>query len=289
MSGDYSRVYGPNGIKFAHFDYFVKLLLMRLAGSGMFGQASRQEVEEYQPGYEDDAKLLLSMNATPRWHRIIIYRWLCTHGFAEKSLISFHGANVFNPKSSSIDLASIPKEIPTSFAPYISGLEAWMPKEPIRFDADVRKGNDLADSLETWAYRKTYCSLVTESDFFERTERLTEKAIKAAGLGHPFIIAGAPRSLSMLSELGFELFSNVIDPSYDRDEDPVTRMNAIFELLLKLRTDLTFDRARWVSATREQASFNHRHGKGPVLERFRNIVERPIISRMERFVETGDF
>ena len=289
MGSDYSRAYGPDGIKFAYFDYFVKLLLMRLSGSDMFGEASRTEVESYSPGFDDDAKILLSMNATPRWHRIIIYRWLCKNGFADKSLLSFHGANIFNPKGSSVDFSSMPPQVPLAFASYISGLETWMPKEPVRFDTDIRKGNELADSLETWAYRKTYCSLVTESDFFERTERLTEKAIKAAGLGHPFILVGAPRSLSALSELGFEVFSNVIDPSYDRDEDPVSRMNTIFDLVLRLQNDLAEDRHRWIAATREQSHANHLNGKGPAQERFRKLVETPIIHRMRRFIETGEF
>lgn len=286
---DYSKIYGSGGITFVFFDYFVKLLLMRLAGSSIFDSRYKTEVEEYEPGIDSDPKLLLSMNATPRWHRILIFRWLTIHGLVDDSLVSFHGANLLNPKSSEIDLSTIPPQIPRAFAPYISNLEAWMPEKPIRFDAEERKGNDLADSLETWAYRKTYFSLVTESDFFERTERLTEKAIKAAGLGHPFIIVGAPRSLSALSELGFELFSDVIDPSYDRDHDPVSRLNDIFGLILKLRDDIRRDAGQWLSSTREQARFNHLHGKGPVQKRFERLIEDPLIARMERFVEVGRF
>lgn len=288
MERDYNYTYGRDGIQFAIFDFFVKLIICSLDENvgKLFGDTT--EIEGHEAIYDDGAKDFLCFNATPRWNRILMYRFLVKRGYAERGLISFHGANLSNPKIDSLDLSQIPPAIPTHFPDLLDGLESWMPVTPIRFDDSPKRGNELAQSLEAWAYRGSLYSIVTETDFFEvNIERITEKALKAVGLGHPFLIAGMPRSVAWLAELGFETFSGTIDHSYDREVDPSNRLRALFMEIDRQQSVINTARERWIAETRETAAHNLRHARNGVLSRYQRLREDPFILRLRRFLATG--
>lgn len=85
-------------------------------------------------------------------------------------------------------------------------------------------------------YDKSFCSIVTESEFYSGTIGysyksifLTEKTIKPILNFQPFVIAGGCGILSKLKEMGFKTFSNWWDESYDNEEDDIKRLNKIIE------------------------------------------------------------
>ena len=51
---------------------------------------------------------------------------------------------------------------------------------------------------------------------------------------HPFIVFGAPGTLSNLKELGFKTFSPYIDESYDNEISPFRRMQKITKEIKRL-------------------------------------------------------
>lgn len=285
---EYNRTYGSGGLNFELFDFFIKLIICTLDQNIGANMGDTAEVDNHHVDISNASKDFLCLNATPRWNRILMYRYLVKKGHDARGLISFHGANINNPKASSLDLSCIPAAIPHDFSDLLHGLDAWMPETPVRFDSNPNRGNELAQSLEAWAYRDTLYSIVTETDFFETNiERVTEKALKAAGLGHPFIIAGAPRSVSWLSELGFETFTETIDQGYDRETDPATRLRSIFMEIDRQQIAVATDRQRWIAETRESAVFNFSHARAGLLPRYQRLREDPLIARMRRFLETG--
>lgn len=285
---EYNETYGSGGLNFELFDFFVKLIICILDRNIGSKMGDTREIDDHQVDISNATKDFLCLNATPRWNRILMYRYLVKKGYDSRGLISFHGANINNPKASSIDLRYIPAVIPHCFPDLLHGLDTWMPDTPVRFDSNPNRGNELAQSLESWAYRETLYSVVTETDFFEANiERVTEKALKAAGLGHPFIIAGAPRSVSWLSELGFETFTGTIDQGYDRESDPANRLRAIFMEIDRQQLAVAKNRDLWIAETRESATFNFDHARKNLLPRYQRLREDPLLARMRRFLETG--
>ncbi len=290
LGPSYVRTYGPGAMLFGVHDFFVKMTIGQIAATTALRFETGAEVAAYTPGYDAGARDFLCMNATPRWHRILVYRHLVTTGLADRGLVSFHGANPMNPKASAIDLSSLPAQVAPNFGNLLDGIERWMPKQPVRFDTDARAGNELALSLESSAYRGSLYSIVTDSDFFddgERVERITEKVVKAACLGHPFILVSNPRSVSFMAELGFETFASVIDHDYDREYDNPSRLRQIFREIARQQALIAADRARWIAATRDAAEYNFRHARNGLLTRYERLVETPLLERLSHFIETG--
>jgi hypothetical protein len=148
--------------------------------------------------------------------------------------------------------------------------------------------NELSKDILVSAYRRTLLSVVPESDFFTDVERLTEKSIKAAVMGHPFIIVGAPRSVSLLRELGFLAFDGLIDHSYDLIDDPMRRLEAAFRSIANACDLIRRDPDRWREMARETAAFNHEYGRGALFDRFEKLTSEPYMQWMTTFIATGD-
>lgn len=82
-------------------------------------------------------------------------------------------------------------------------------------------------------FNDAYWNFVTES-FFAEYSTLTEKTFKPIVNLQPFLIIGAPHSLTALKDLGYETFSSVINESYDYIEDHDRRMEILVETALSL-------------------------------------------------------
>jgi hypothetical protein len=85
-------------------------------------------------------------------------------------------------------------------------------------------------------YDKSFCSIITESEYYSGTFGysyksifFTEKTIKPIINYQPFIIAGGAHSLKKLKEMGFQTFSKYWDESYDDEIDDKKRLDKIIE------------------------------------------------------------
>lgn len=80
-------------------------------------------------------------------------------------------------------------------------------------------------------YSDAYWHVVVETHFDASTVFLTEKTFKPILNLQPFIIVGAPNSLTTLKNLGYQTFESVIDESYDQIVDNEQRLHACFEII----------------------------------------------------------
>ena len=289
LPNDYAAKHGPEGLKFWPLDYFPKVVVTAVntrRGKEVFGESF--DPEGYVPlggGEDHDFNCL---NAAARWHRVLLYRWLQVTGLVDRGLISFHGIGPANPKGNEIDVDAPPPALVEAFGYLLEDLRLHLPKEPLRFDESPLMGNELSKDILVSAYRRTLLSVVPESDFFTDVERLTEKSVKAAVMGHPFIIVGAPRSVGLLRELGFLAFDGLIDHSYDLIDDPMRRLEAAFRSIAKACDLIRRDRDRWRRAARESAAFNYAYARGALFDRFEKLTSEPYMLRMATFIATGD-
>ncbi len=291
MGLDYRAHYGE-GMKFWSYDYFpmaIAIWMDSVRGKQIFG-ADAFPIENYSPlGAAGTVPRFLSFNAAARWHRLLLYRWLQMQGMMAHGIVSFHGVNSGNPKSHEIDIKSPPPELLASFPELIEGIGEWMPAAPVRVGQGVGLGNDLIMTIDVASYELTLFSIVSESDFFEAgIERLTEKSLKVAAMGHPFVILGAPRTVSALAELGFCTFGGLINHAYDLVEDPVERMRMAFRSITQSWDRIRSDPDRWRADALQEAQFNFKHARGGLAARLGQLAAQPVVQRMERFVATGE-
>ncbi len=71
----------------------------------------------------------------------------------------------------------------------------------------------------------------TETIYFGKRLHLTEKTFKAIALEMPFILVAPAHSLEYLRSYGFQTFSDIIDESYDKEENDIVRVQKVGQLL----------------------------------------------------------
>lgn len=285
---DYLRTYGQ-GVNFWQFEYFVLLLAMWIdqkEGSHIFGHNAFDSTD-YRPLQNSDSIRFLSQNAAARWHRALLFRWLHLQNMSSTGLISFHGIGQDNTKGHEFDIAAPPSGVAERFGDLLAGIDNWIPREAVRIDAGGW-GNDLVVTLDLEAYRKTDLTLISESDFFvSRIDRVTEKSIKAAATGNPFVMIGTPRAVLRLAEFGFCTFDGLIDQSYDLIEDPLDRLDAVFRSISTAWEMCRRDPLRWRISAREQAEANFSYARSGLLNRLRQLIIVPFVDRMQLFSHAG--
>jgi len=289
MGVDYNDCYG-DGVRFWTYDYFPKAMALWFdakLGPTVFGP-NDPVLSGYSPLQSEGAPRFLSFNAAARWHRLLLFRWLQLSGFYDSGIISFHGVNPLNPKSHEIIVSDPPGYLKEAFPDLIADIDAWMPETPIHVGPGQSTGNDLIMTVDREAYDQSVLSILTESDFFEPSiQRITEKSIKAAAMGIPFIILGPPNSVGALRELGFCSFSGLIDHSYDLIQDPVARLKRVFDVIVSTWARVSADPNGWRAAALAEGAFNFSHARLNHLRRFDQLNSYPVLEKMAHFIAAG--
>jgi hypothetical protein len=285
---DYERLYGE-GLRFWTFEFFplqVALWLDAEAGPRLFPQHPLDRGGDAPFARAAGPARFLCQNAALRWHRVLLYRWFQLNGLDRDGLISFHGIGEDNPKAGGINVFHAPPEIAAAFGPLLADVGSWIPRRAQRIDAD--QGTDMVMTLDAQAYAACDLTVISETDFFEPgVERITEKSLKAAATGLPFVMVGAPRAVARLSELGFQTFGSLVDHDYDLVADPAERLPRVFRSIERSWADCRGDRAGWHRRAREQAEANVAHARRGLLPQLDRVMVAPLIERLSRFTETG--
>ena len=113
------------------------------------------------------------------------------------------------------------------------------------FQIHCDKLKDIStQSISSWAsatydaddYNNCLMSVVLETIFDDSKIHLTEKICRALACGHPFILAAGPGSLKYLRHYGFKTFSEVIDESYDDEDDSLLRLQKIVKVMKDIQS-----------------------------------------------------
>jgi len=121
-------------------------------------------------------------------------------------------------------------------APYVSD----------ELDNDQRNNHS---TLVAKYHVNSYCNIVIESQFdYDQSNGvlLSEKTFKPIKHGQLFFIAGAAGSLQMLRDLGYRVFDNILDNSYDLETDHTQRWMALTRAIYFAQQELPrlFEQAR---------------------------------------------
>ena len=152
----------------------------------------------------------LYLNKQPRSHRVKLYEKLIKNKSLDTSLYSF--TDYKNPVklNSNYELPWI--DIKQKYPKY-------------GFDQDIYEK----------PYNETGCSIVSETNDNDTDVFMTEKIWKPIIAGQVFVVHGNYQYLKKLREQGFKTFESVFDESYDEIQDPNKRIDALAELIQKLK------------------------------------------------------
>ena len=115
---------------------------------------------------------------------------------------------------------------------------------PLHADHDLTHKSDMdlpgtQGMYSTELYEKTLLSFVTESEYHQDTNFITEKTYKCLLAGHPFIVLGNCGTIAHLNAQGFRTDLCGIDHSYDSESDHIKRFHlAHAELERWINTDI---------------------------------------------------
>jgi hypothetical protein len=111
---------------------------------------------------------------------------------------------------------------------------AWKHWEPqlLRIEA-IPESPDFRLGAPVTSFKHTFCSLVSEST--PSLHFITEKTWPHLFLQRPFLIAGAPGIHQCLSNLGFKMYDEIFDYSFDAEPDQTKRYEMIAKNLEQLQ------------------------------------------------------
>ena len=115
---------------------------------------------------------------------------------------------------------------------YMIGTETQMP-QGIR-SGSIRNSQNYKQLLQKTVFEPSCISLITEPTYIEREAILTEKTIMAVYGGTIPIWVGGWRCANSMQSLGFDVFDDIVDHSYQTLEDPLQRVRNSITLNKKL-------------------------------------------------------
>jgi hypothetical protein len=170
------------------------------------------------------------VNGKPRVSRIYNILKLTEYDFYNEVFVTWRQITETNPVPDwdfkEISIADISQDQWQKFRQ----LQTSLPDTPILTES-------LACSSIGPGFTDAYLNLVTESSC-EADGFLTEKIYKPLRAGQLFIVQAPPGTIAYLRSLGFDVFDDYIDHSYDRILDWRGRVDASLEVLKQIYKDI---------------------------------------------------
>ncbi len=260
----HSELFNRHGIKVIHKPYLFGFLVdhyrdIKHTSIDYKGtEIGLLNVNEYLESEKKKFFLTYNKNTTKTF-RIQLILWLIKNGLIDDSYVSILiKNNNFNKReldSNEIELNGL-AEYYDEFDKIGFNVLDW--------DYPNHK-NDVFSNLKYTTkshYADTYFNIITETSFENNSLNLTEKSFKAFANCHPFLIIGDMDTHKYLQSLGFELYDELIDYSFDSMPDNQKRLNDALGQIRKV----------------------HKLGIDSIINFYKNNIEK-IKKNKERFFE----
>lgn len=214
-------------------------------------------------------KKFLSYNRRQHHHRILTLLEFIEHGLLKESLFSFPSLGV--EEETDTTLRIIKKYYGASYKEKIKRAKTLTPLvlDNSDFEIQMAMGYEVPDH-----YKSTYFSVVTETFFISDTIFFSEKTFKPITYFQPFILIAPVHSLKYLRDLGFKTFGRWIDESYDEISDPVSRMRAIMNEIIRLSKLNNFELDKLIFDMRDTLLHNHNTLMNPPTDALKVQMDR---------------
>lgn len=200
----------------------------------------------------------ISLSRNSRYHRRIATSYLLEKGLHQTGWLSYLSQPVEKAKYNNF-LDSCPWE----FRPYQEANKLKICNGFLKLlDADYLQRDDLDiynncnnDNILNFnlrlrpLYKNSFVELVAETTFSEPSFMLTEKTLNSIlGCNFPIILNGMG-AVAHMREIGFDMFDDIIDHSYDTIENPIDRILSAIDLNTRMITDISFVKDAWNLST----------------------------------------
>jgi hypothetical protein len=132
----------------------------------------------------------------------------------------------------------------------VQGFQLLKQYQNINDDYDQKSFNNFAGNFTRYLmplYQNSFVELVAETYYAEPSFMATEKTLNNVyGSNFPIYISGAG-IVKHLEQLGFDMFSDVVDHSYDQESNPFTRIQRLFRDNHQLLTDAEYAKQHWIN------------------------------------------
>jgi hypothetical protein len=163
------------------------------------------------------------LNNRSAWHRVIFLDMIYNKPYFKEILYSLN------------ELFIYPHSIETFIGPhekiYIQTAKKYLDIAPINLDLSKAGWDTKGLGIDHPAYTDSYLNIITENSYEETF--LSEKTFKPLASGQLFLIYSGPGSIQFLRDLGFDVFDDYIDHSYDLEQDWIKRGEKITKELDK--------------------------------------------------------
>jgi hypothetical protein len=209
------------------------------------GEAQEFLEADIKPNWNNKVNAFNFMINKPRFHREFLLMLIdhfklvnYNHSLAWKTTDNFVNPKIKQTTTNPFFLNIIDSHTKTSVQPtdYKFGPEVTM-------DRGIRNGNfqnaeTYKHLLKTTVFEPSCISIISEPIFFEKEALVTEKTLMAIMGGNIPIWFGGWKCADSMRYLGFDVFDDIVDHSYESLEDPISRCYYAIERNLHLLEDV---------------------------------------------------
>ena len=186
--------------------------------------------------YVDPAYQFLCLNNFDKPHRLATICMLHNKKFINRTLWSYRAEN--------FSTNSVEKIIPNFNLDMIDfELPHYIDQQGAPFDQNA--------NLES-LYSQSMCAIVTETDYFyQHTQFATEKSWLSVFYGTLPIVVSCAGTVDVMREHGVDVYDDLIDHSYDDNQDPMQRFDKISQIVEQCASWRDYKQMMSLTATRQ--------------------------------------
>lgn len=198
----------------------------------------------------------ISLNRNPRVHRLVLLGYLFGAGYNQHGIISYLGQQIAETEQDNLlDLmpwrfdmerhSEVREQILSGYKQIYNNKSLALDDYKIYQTVNNNVAN-FDQSLRA-KYQNSFVEIVTESSFSAPAYLITEKFLNSVyGCNFPILLSGAG-AVAHLREMGFDMFDDIVDHSYDLIVNPFDRIISAVELNKQLLMDLDYVKQLWKS------------------------------------------
>jgi len=200
-------------------------------------------------------KTFISLNRHPRAHRLVLLSYLFGNNYNDHGYITYLGQSRFDLPSCILDKISWQfderhnigrQHILDGYKKFYNNKELQI----IEYENIYPTPNNNVDNFIhrlTPLYRNSFVEIISESSFAAPSYLVTEKSLNSIyGCNFPIILSGIG-IVDHLQNIGFDMFDDIVDHSYNSIANPYDRIFAAIENNRRLLVDSAYVKQLWVA------------------------------------------
>lgn len=206
-------------------------------------------------------KTFICLNRNVRDHRIVNLSYLFGRGYNNHGVISYLGKSILNFETEPMEFLdrvcwefeerhdAVRECMLSGYRDLLTSTSLVTDEYNIYENYASGHRNDNISNFNARLrpmYRNSFVEIVTESSFVAPAYMITEKTANSMfGCNFPILLGGCG-IVQHLRDLGFDMFDDVVDHSYDLISNPFDRITTAIDNNKQLLTDAEFAKQAWV-------------------------------------------